>query len=122
MANEITVSVALAYADSEDADESLAVSDLKKTITTKKYTKYKQSVGITEEALVLGEVTAPGYVVFINRDETNFVELRVGTAGAKFAKLFPGDVALLRLGSGAQVPFAIADTSPCILEVFLLST
>lgn len=92
------------------------------TISSKKYLKGKQSIGTSEEAINLGEASAPGYALFINRDETNFIELRVGTAGAKFAKLKAGEVALLRLGSGAQVPYAIADTAACQLEYFILNT
>ena len=122
MSNELTINGSLAYADSESADEILQIVNLIATVSTKKYTKAKQSIGITEEAINLGEVTAPGFSIFINRDPTNFIELRVATGGAKFAKLKPGEFALLRLGSGAQVPFAIADTSPCQLEYLIVST
>lgn len=112
----------MAYEDSESASESMTLSDILATVSTKKYIKAKQSIGITEEAIQLGEVTAPGWVLFINRDATNFVELRVATSGAKFAKLKAGEFAFLRLGSGAQVPYAIADTAAVQLEYFLIMT
>ncbi len=122
MANEITLNASLAYADADHADESLEIVDLLVSIGTKKYIKHSQTIGTSEEAVVLGEVSAPGYGLFINRDATNYIELRVATSGAKFAKMLPGEFALLRLGSGAQAPFAIADTGSCKLEFFLLYT
>lgn len=122
MANEITVNASLAYEDSEDADELFSITDLLASVASKKYIKHKQNIGITEEAITLGEVTTPGWALFINRDETNFINLRVATGGAIFAKLKPGEIALLRLGSGAQAPYAISDTAACQLEFFLINT
>ena len=123
MANEITVSASLTYEDSESADVSAEISELLASVATKKFIKYKQNIGFAaEEALTLGEVTSPGWAFFINRDATNFVELRVSTGGAKFAKLLPGEFACLRLGSGAQVPYALADTGAVQLEVLLCMT
>lgn len=122
MANEFTLNASLAYEDSEEAEAELAVIDLIASITSKKYTKVKFTVGITEEAIPLGEATSPGWALFINRDPTNFIELRVATSGAKFAKLKPNEFAFLRLGSGAQVPYAIADTDVCQMEYLLFNT
>lgn len=122
MANEITVNASLAYEDSEDADELFSLTDLLASVASKKYIKHKQNIGTSEEAITLGEVTTPGWAIFINRDETNFINLKVATGGAIFAKLKPGEIALLRLGSGAQAPYAIADTAACQLEFFLINT
>lgn len=122
MASELTLSASVTYADNEGADESLSVADLLATVSAKRYTKLKQNVGTAEEAVVLGEVTAPGWAMFINRDASNFINLKVATSGAVFAKLKPGEFALLRLGSGAQAPFAQADTAACQLETILIAT
>lgn len=122
MANEITLSASISYEDSEDSSELLTLTDILASVASKKYIKHKQNIGTSEEAITLGEVTAPGWALFINRDETNFISLKVGTAGAIFAKLKPGEFAFLRLGSGAQVPFAISDTASCQLEFFLINT
>lgn len=123
MANEITLNASLAYSDSEGTEAALTpIVNLLATVASKRTISYKVNVGITEEALPLGDVTTPGWAMFINRDETNFVELRVATGGAKFAKLKPGEFALLRLGSGAQAPYAIADTAACQLECLLIQT
>lgn len=122
MANEITVNASLAYSDDESADLTLSIVDLLATISTKKFAWNKQNIGTAEEAINLGEATSPGWAIFINRDATNFISLKVGTGGAIFAKLKPGEPALLRLGSGAQVPYAIADTAACQLEYLILDT
>lgn len=122
MADEITLSASLGYEDSENADTVLAITEKLATVATKKYIRHKQNIGTSEEAIVLGEITSPGWAIFINRDLTNFINLKVATGGAIFAKLLPGEFALLRLGSGAQAPFAIADTGACQLESLIVMT
>ena len=128
MADEVTVNVSLSYSDNQNTEASLSVADALFSVATKKVTRLKQNVAITEEAIQLGDVTAPAYAMFVNRDTTNFINLKVGTSGAIFAKLRPdvdgdgkGGVALLELGSGAQVPYAIADTGTCQMDVFIIS-
>lgn len=122
MSDEITLSASLAYEDSEGADLSLAISALLASVATKKYMRHKMNVGTSEEAVPLGECTSPGWAIFVNRDATNFISLRVATGGAAFAKMLPGEPAMLRLGSGAQAPYAIADTGACQMEYFLIQT
>ncbi len=121
MASELTLSAVLEYADSESASVGLIVRDFVASVATKKYVLLKQNIGITEEALKLGELTSLGWALFINRDLTNFIELRVSTGSTKFAKLLAGEPALFRFGSGVTAPYAIADTSPCQLEYLLAS-
>lgn len=128
MANEITLSGSLSYEDSEGTELSLSMANVIKSVATKLINRLKQNIGTAEEAIKLGEVSSLGYALFINRDETNFIELRVSTGGAKFAKLDPdtagngtGGFALLKLGSGAQVPYAIADTAACQMDIFIIS-
>lgn len=124
MADEITLNANLEYADSEGSDEAIdAIVNLLATVSSKKYTKFKVSVGFAaEEAIPLAECTAPGWCFLQNLDETNFVDVRVSTGGAKFAKLKPGEFCLLRLGSGAQVPYWIADTGACQCQGFIINT
>lgn len=83
-----------------------------------RFTHIKQTIGTSEEALQLGELSGAtlGYAVFINRDATNFVELRVSTGSTKFVKVKPGEVSMFRFGSGVTAPFAIADTAAVSLE------
>src|SRR5262245_39528091 len=123
MASGVTMSGSLSYETTDTTDPVVTlVNDLFATISGFKYLKSVQLIGISGEAITLGEVTTPGWAMFINRDSTNFIELRVATGGAKFAKLKPGEFALLRLGSGAQAPYALADTASCLLEYILVLT
>jgi len=122
MSYEITVNGSLCYADSEGDEESLVPEQFLLTIGTKKYVKLKQNIGTSEEAIKLGEVTSLGYACFVNRDPTNYIELRVGTGGSKFATLKPnGGFAIVYLGSDAQVPYAIANTAACQMALFICS-
>lgn len=122
MANELTLNASMNYADSESADETIEVVEKLASVATKRYTKVKQNIGTSEEAINLGDISAPGWVLLRNRDETNYIEIKVATSAAIFAKLLPGEFCFLRLGSGAQAPYAIANTAACQLEIFIAST
>lgn len=123
MALGVTLNASYSYQDLVSTDpQTVAIEDFFAAISAGQYIRQKQSIGTSEEAIVLGEITTPGWAMFINRDSTNFIELRVATGGAKFAKLKAGEFALLRLGSGAQVPYAIADTAACVLEYLIAIT
>lgn len=91
-------------------------------VTTKRPFKTVQNVGITEEALLLGDGGSIGYVLLKNLDSTNFVEIRTGTGATKFVKLLAGEIALFRFGSGVTAPYVIADTAACDLEITLIPT
>lgn len=128
MASEVTVNATLAYDDGV-SDDSAQIVDGVFTVGTTKMVKHIQSIGITEEAIQLAEVTAPGYAMFKNLDPTNYIDLKVATGGAIFARLDPdtgsngkGGIAVLKLGSGAQVPFAIANTGACRMAIFICYT
>jgi hypothetical protein len=75
-----------------------------------------QTIGTSDTALNLGGLT-PGYVAIINRDPTNYVEVKTASGGIIFGKLFPGEGMMLRLGSGAQIPVAIANSAPVQIEL-----
>lgn len=127
MANEVTVGGSLKYSASE-VEVSRSFSNIIKSIAgTKRFTHTVQSVGTSEEAIDLGDVSTPGWAVFRNLDQTNYIELKVATGGAIFAKLVPdsdgdgkGGIAVLQLGSGATAPFAIANTAACNMEIFII--
>lgn len=123
MSDELTVNASLAYEDSEGTElPFLGVMGLPVDVATKKFTHFKVSVGTSEEAIPLGEATSPGYVVLINRDPTKFVNVKVATGGAIFGKLLAGEAMVLRLGSGAQAPYWIADTAACQCEGYIFQT
>lgn len=126
MANEVTLSAALAYASGKLAD-SIQVSGATFSPSGTGFTRVSQSIATSETALKLGDISSLGYVMIVNRDPTNYVDLKVAASGAIFARLDPdpnsagvGGVALLKLGSGAQVPVAIANTAACIIDIFII--
>ena len=122
MANTATVSVNLSYTDGSGSEE-LGISDIEVTLTNAGFTRIRQSIATSETAINLAGLSGPGLAVFINRDATNYVELKVATGGAIFGKLNAGGMpALLQLGSGAQAPYAIANSAACIIDVFVLRT
>jgi hypothetical protein len=124
MADEVTISASLQYTDSDDPDieEFLQIADLKADVATLKFVKHKQSIATSEEAINLAECTSPGWAFFKNADPTNFINLRVATGGAIFAKLLPGEICVIRLGSGAQAPYAISDSAACMLHYLIIQT
>lgn len=120
VANELTINANLTYDDGSGSDDSLAVANLLDSVSLAVHICAEQVIGLTEEPINLGDAQAPGWVIFINTDPTNFVDLRVGTGGAKFARLKPVvGFAMLYMGPDAQVPFAIADTAPCKLRYLI---
>lgn len=123
MANELTLNATAQYSDAEDSDADLQVLDLAVSVATKRITRLKQAVGFAaEEALILGDVSSLGWVMLVNRDATNFVNVKTGTGGTVFAKLKAGEFMLLRFGSGVTAPFVQADTAACQLDVLIMST
>lgn len=129
MAQEVTMGVSIAYDDNLQSD-SQTIEEVKVTIAGKRYTRLIQIIGITEEAIKLGEITAPTAFLFQNLDPTNIVQIRRATGETAFASLAPdvngdgkgGFVAGSGLGSGAQAPFAIALVAVCRLAVFVADT
>jgi hypothetical protein len=122
MADEITVTGRMLYSDSESAATFLQILELTPNVATKKFSHFKVSVGTSEEALPLGEATSPGWCLLINRDATNYVEVKTGTGGVIFGKMLAGEFCLLRLGSGAAAPYAIANTAACQVEGLIVQT
>ncbi len=121
MAQELSLGATAAYEDAFGVTAEIDIPSLLVTLGTKKVLHTIQSVGITEEALVLGDITTPCLLILVNRDDTNFVNVKVATGGAIFSKLDPDNVywSIVPLGSGAQAPFVIADTAECDVEIFL---
>lgn len=123
MSQELTINASMVYADSENTSESFSIEDFIGNVTTKRYVKAKVSVGTSEEAIPLGEVTTLGWACFRNRDATNYVEIRSATGSANdIIKIPPGGVALFHFGSDVTAPYWIANTAACQCEYFIVNT
>lgn len=114
MANEISVTGSISLSNT-NIEITKSFSDLV-TQTTERYHASVQTIGTTEEALTIGDISTIGYGIFHNADTTNFIEL--GLTGSYTVKLKAGEWAIFRLDSNA--PYAKADTAACKLEYILL--
>lgn len=122
MANEITLNGSLSYSDSDETEVELAIEDFLASVSTKRPFKAKMSVTTAEVAIGLGPVTSLGLAMFVNRDATNYLELRSATGAANdIIKILPGEFAIFRFGSDVTAPFAIANTNTCVMEYVLCS-
>lgn len=127
MANELTVAGSLTYSDATGVSDQMSFSF---TVTpgTLKIARFKQTIATSETALKLGDISSPGYTVIQNKDATNYVDVKVGTSGAIFARLKAassdgtgGGACLVALGSGAQAPYLVANSASCVVDVLIVS-
>jgi len=122
MANEITVSMSLSVvkgSTSEKKKISAVTMDLAGTDYIHGTMQVPTTAGGT--AIPLGAVTGPNWAMFTNNDATNFIELLdVASTGAKMVQLLAGESACFRLGTGAQVPAAFADTAICEMDYLII--
>lgn len=124
MASELTLNCTVLYDDGVTVVSDQVTDRVADVATTLKPLQTVQLIGITEEAITLPEGGSPGMVMLRNLDPTNFISVRVATSGAKFAKLRPdtnsdgkGGFCCLELDSGAQAPYAIADTAASRMKI-----
>lgn len=119
MANEISISASLSFRKGT-AGDALYAEDLSVTMTGNRYLKGRQSVGTSEEALVLGEVPAGGWLMLKNTDATNYVQVRAKAGETPFARMRAGEpCGPFRLDASA-VPTLQANTAACLVEYELL--
>jgi len=75
-----------------------------------------QTIGTTQEVLVVTDISTSGVGYFMNIDATNFVQLGVYVSATFYplVRLLAGEVATFRLDTGATI-YAQADTASCQL-------
>ena len=119
MANELTYQFQSLLSNGGLTD-SYASSSQSADQTSALLIRNVQNIGTSDEALALGDVATPGFAVFKNLDDTNFVEIGVGTGPfVPFLKLKPGEQCMCRLGTTA--PRAQADTAAVDLFYIIYS-
>lgn len=120
MADEIRLRASLSFAKSGTA-ASMDTGELTVTMTGTKHLATRQTVGITEEALLLGEVpAASAHYMIWNLDSTNPVDLRPATGGTVTTRIGPGRVAAGQFGPSVAAPFVIAITAPVDIKILLI--
>lgn len=113
MAAELSLSLTFSFTKTACPTVPQQTITLTPTVTGTQLMDNVQIIGITEEAILLGDVAAGGYCFVQNMDTTNFVEIRSGTGAVDIIKLLAGEIALFRMSGDATAPYAIADTAPC---------
>ena len=89
-------------------------------VTGETFTHEVQSIGTAEEDIVYcADIATPGYVLIINLDATNYVEIGI-TTGVYPIKLKAGEFALYRHNSTAFK--AKANTAACLVEFVMIET
>ena len=118
MANEITISVSLAFSKG-GVGSSLSESALQFDVSGTDYFQGTQQVPITTSAaLNKGTITACGYCLMKNTDSTNFVQVEGTDGDTATLKLKAGEVALFRFNS--NTPHVVADTAICMIDYLLI--
>ena len=121
MANELTLSgLTIAFTKSGSPSVSLSPASVSITVSGSEIMDNVQSVGTTEEALLLGDVAAGGICFVQNLDSANFASIRSGTAATNLIRVNAGEWALFRMSGDATAPFAIADTAAVRLRLLRL--
>lgn len=114
MSNELTLNLSLAFAK-DSASISVTLSD-SIDVGGDSFMHHKQEIDHAAEVDVdMGDVGAQGYFLAINRDATNFIEIRPAAGIADMVKLSPGEFCLMRLAAAVNIK-AQADTAPCDME------
>lgn len=117
MANELTITASLKFDKSTKSAEA-GKAGLQLDVAGGDYIAKTQSVGTSQEALVIGEISTPGYIFIRNLDATNYINVRNGSGGADVVKVRAGGVALFELCTAT--PFVIAYNAPVEIEYTLI--
>lgn len=123
MANELVLNLRAVFTKS---GESITFPDtnaqeIEITVSGTRYLVNRQSVGTSEEALELGDLSTGGYLIGVNRDATNYMEIRSGTGATDLVKLKAGEVCCFRVSGDAAAPYVIANTAAVEFAYVLLS-
>jgi len=121
MANELEIQGSIFFAKGNTARTGLKTAVIKVDVSGDGHIIASQNVGTSEEALILGDVStsALGLCMIVNKDATNFVEIRPGTTVADLIKIKAGEFALFRFADLVTAPFAIADTAAVEVDIYL---
>lgn len=120
MSTPIAVNGNITYSNGAIGGASMSIQNILASIAGSQYVRGSQSIPTSATGIKLGGIGTAGWVMIVNRDVTNFIQLLTATAGTVFAKLLPGEFALLRLDPTVTAPAAKADTASCEVEYLLI--
>jgi len=118
MADELTLSGSMSFSKG-GVTLSVAKTGVLVTVSGTKVSEYVQTVGTSEEALILGDIGTPGHIMIQNLDATNYVSLRRATGEGNVIKILAGKFAG-PFQLEATAPFVIANTASVAIRVWLV--
>lgn len=121
MADELTTNFSMSYTNGQSR-LTIPAKQLQIDVASQVRASATQTIGTTQEALVMGDVSSAGAAYFLNTDATNYVDIGIDVTGTFYGliRLRPGQFAFCpRLATNA--PFARANTSSVNLEYIIFS-
>ena len=118
MANELTITLNMSY-NKPPSSASFNSGTQQYTVVGSDFIRSSMTVPTSATAIPLGSVAVAGYVMIMNRDAVNYVDVYTAVAGTMFARLQPGYVALIPFG--ATAPAVQAHTASCKIDYLLIS-
>jgi hypothetical protein len=88
-------------------------------VTGDQFFGHRQSIATGGEIMQLGDVATGGWCIAINRDPTNYVEIKFDNAATNLIQLETGECACFRTAV-SSVPTATADTAAVELEYIII--
>ena len=119
MPNELLISASMTFAKGTTAAR-MGRGGVMANVAGTKVADLIQDVGTIVEVLLLGDMTAPGYVMIENLDATNFVSVRAGAGGTNLIEIPAGTTAGPFRFSAASVPHVIANTAAVRIRFLLI--
>lgn len=118
MAADISVTMALVCRKSNTLD-GMDLGTFSVTMTGTNVLHNRQSVGIAEEALLLGDCGAGGWIIMKNHGPTNYVQVRGLSGQTPLMRVPVGEACCGRLDA-TSTPTVQANTAACEVEYLLL--
>ena len=114
MSNKLEITAYIDFRPEERAEIQTGQLYFMVEPATKDYMRGIQNIGIVEEALLIGDVASIGYVMIINRDKTNYIE--IGLTASYSVKILPGQFAMFQPDG---VLYGKANVAACDIEYFV---
>lgn len=121
MADEITISASLAVANVFSSVSRGVNLSFTPDMSGATFIHNVQEIGTAEEAIVMGDVSTPGWAWFRNLDTTNYVEIRPGTGKDDLVRLNAGEWCVFRFAADVTAPYAVANTASVKIEYLICS-
>lgn len=118
MAKELTVSASLSFVKSA-ISAALAKTGVQFDVSGSTFAEGAATVTTSPTAIPLGSVATPGYLLAMNLDGTNYVQILDSAAGNACVKLKAGEVCVFRCATSA--PAWKANVASCSVLYLVIS-